>query len=343
MAVKLKKIADQVMVITGASSGIGLTTARMAAQRGARLMLIARNEGALRQLAHELHQHGKPMRYCVADVGDENDVRNAAQSTVQEFGGFDTWINDAGIGLYGKLLEVTTADHRRLFETNFWGTVYGSLEAARHLRQRGGAIINVGSEVSDRSLPILGMYAASKHAVKGFTDALRMELEAEGAPISVTLVKPSATDTPFPDHAKNYMDEEPALPEPIYAPEIVAEVILHCAQAPERDLYAGGTAKLHSLQEKFMPRVTDWIMERSLIPKMKSGRPANRADDALYGPTTGLRQRGQSPGRRRESSLYTRATMHPYVTALLMGGGALAATALARAAIAKQRRTHWKG
>ena len=241
------------------------------------------------------------------------------------------------MGIYGRLLDVTTDDHRRLFETNFWGVVYGSLEAARYLREHGGAIINIGSEVSDRSLPILGMYAASKQAVKGFTDALRMELEIESERVSVTLIKPSATDTPFAEHAKNYLDEEPALPEPIYAPEIVAEAILHCAENPVRDMYGGGAAKMHALEEKLMPRLTDRFMEKSLVAKMKSGRPANRADDALNHPTTGLRQRGQSPGKRRESSIFVRASMHPTLTALLVGGGALAAMSMATAAPAHRK------
>jgi short-subunit dehydrogenase len=337
MAIKLKRIRDQVIVITGASSGIGLTTARMAAQRGARLVLAARNEGALRQLEVELNRNGKRAAYVVADVGDEGAARQIARTAIEQFGRFDTWINGAGVGIYGRLLDVTTADHRRMFETNFWGLVYGSLEAARHLREHGGAIINIGSEVSDRSLPILGMYAASKQAVKGFTDALRMELEAESVPVSVTLVKPAATDTPFPDHAKNYLDEDPALPEPIYAPEIVAEVILHCAETPERDMYAGGVAKLHALEEKFIPRLTDRLMERSLIAKMKSGRPASHAAEALHHPTTGLRQRGQSPGKRRESSLFVRASMHRALTSLFIGCGALAAMSLATAAIANRR------
>jgi short-subunit dehydrogenase len=337
MSFKLKPVRDQVIVITGASSGIGLTTARMAAKRGARLVLVARNGGALRQLEAELNKDGKRAVHVVADVGYEAAAHRVAQTALEHFSRIDTWVNGAGIGIYGRLLDVTTEDHRRLFETNFWGVVYGSLEAARYLREHGGAIINIGSEVSDRAVPILGMYAASKQAVKGFTDALRMELEAESAPVSVTLIKPSATDTPFPDHARNYLDEEPALPEPIYAPEIVAEVILHCAENPERDMYGGGAAKVHALEEKFVPRLVDRLMERSLIPKMKSGRPANRADDALHHPTTGLRQRGQSPGKRRESSLFVRASMHPTLSALLMGGGALAAMSLATAAIANRR------
>jgi short-subunit dehydrogenase len=340
MAVKLKKLSDQVIVLTGASSGIGLVTARAAARRGARLVLAARNEGALRQLANEIEMNGGQAAYCTADVGDEAQVRAIARTATERFGAFDTWVNVAGVGLYGRLMEVPTPDSQRLFETNFWGTVFGSLEAARHLRHRGGAIINIGSEVSDRSLPILGMYAASKHAVKGFTDALRMELEAEGAPISVSLVKPSATDTPFAEHAKNYMAEEPALPEPIYAPEIVADVILHCAENPVRDMYASGIAKAHSLQEKFMPRITDWLMERTLIPKLKSGRPANRADDALEYPTTGLRERGESPGKRRESSMYVCASKHSTLTALLAVGTGLAAVAAVQGVLTREKNLH---
>lgn len=338
--VQLKRVRDQVIVLTGASSGIGLVTARAAARRGARLVLAARNEGALRQLAMEIELSGGQAAVCVADVGDEGQVRAIARTAMERFGGFDTWVNVAGVGLYGRLLEVPTPDSQKLFDTNFWGTVYGSLEAARSLRQRGGAIINIGSEVSDRSLPILGMYAASKHAVKGFTDALRMELEADGAPISVTLVKPSATDTPFAEHAKNYMAEEPALPAPIYAPEIVADVILHCAETPVRDMYAGGAAKIHAWQEKFMPRVTDWLMERTLIPKMKSGRPANRSDDALERPTTGLRERGESPGRRRESSLYVRAAKHSMLTTLLAVGGGLVVAGFVNHRIAEGNSSH---
>src|SRR5437588_7776655 len=114
MTVRLKKLKDQVMVLTGASSGIGLTTARMAAQRGARLVLAARNEEALRQLTDEIRRGGGEAAYVVADVGKEDDVRRIARKAVEQFGGFDTWVNDAGVGIYGGLLDVSTADMRRL-------------------------------------------------------------------------------------------------------------------------------------------------------------------------------------------------------------------------------------
>jgi NAD(P)-dependent dehydrogenase (short-subunit alcohol dehydrogenase family) len=342
MNVQLKKVAEQVIVLTGASSGIGLATARMAARHGARLVLAARNEDALRQLVGEIEQGGGQAVHVVADVGKEEDVRAITRTAVERFGGFDTWVNDAGGSLYGRLLDTPTADFRRLFDTNFWGVVYGALEAARHLGGRGGryggAIINLGSEVSDRSLPLQGMYASSKHAVKGFTDALRMELEEAGAPVSVTLVKPTAIDTPFPEHAQNYLDQEPALPPPLYAPEVVAEAILHCAETPERDVFVGGPAKAHSLMGVVAPRLTDWLMELFYFGKQKSGRAPNRADDALYAPTTGLRERGQSPGRVRESSLYTRAALHPVLTGALVLGAGLAVAALIGAAASDGRR-----
>jgi NAD(P)-dependent dehydrogenase (short-subunit alcohol dehydrogenase family) len=152
-------------------------------------------------------------------VGKEEDVHRLCQTAIRRFGQFDTWVNNAGTSIFGRLTEVPHEDSRRLFEMNFWGLVYGSLEAIKHFgeRKQAGALINVGSVLSDRAIPIQGMYCATKHAVKAFTDALRMELEAEGAPISVTLVKPSSIDTPFPKRAKNWMDQEPTLPPPIYS------------------------------------------------------------------------------------------------------------------------------
>src|SRR5207237_3691332 len=139
---------------------------------------------------------------------------------------------NAGVSVYGKLMDVPLADLRQLFETNFWGVVYGSRVACEYLRMRGGALINIGSTLSDRAIALQGIYSASKHAVKGFTDALRMELEEQGAPVSVTLIQPTSINTPFPRHAKNYMEAEATLPPPVYAPDVVADAILHCAENP---------------------------------------------------------------------------------------------------------------
>jgi len=184
MALKLKPIEEQVIVITGATSGIGLSTARMAAKRGAKLVLAARNEDALRRLRDEINEAGGECFYVAADVANEGDMKMIEAEAIAKFGTFDTWVNNAAVSIYGKLEEIPAEDLRQLFETNFWGVVYGSLTAARNLKITGGALINIGSTLSDRAIPLQGMYCASKHAVKGFTDSLRMELEAEGSPVS---------------------------------------------------------------------------------------------------------------------------------------------------------------
>jgi short-subunit dehydrogenase len=323
MGVQLKRLGEQVIVITGASSGIGLVTARMAARAGAKLVLAARSEEALRSITDEIIGRGGDAVHVVADVGREEDVRRVADAALGHFGGFDTWVNNAGVSIYGRVLDVSTEDHRQLFETNYWGVVYGSRAAASHLRGKGGAIINVGSSLSDRAIPLQGTYCASKHAVKGYTDALRMELEEEAAPVSVTLIKPSAIDTPYKDHAKNYLPVEPQNPPPVYAPETVAEAILHSAEHPERDVYVGAGGKVLSSSGNYAPRLTDKVMEAALFDMQQTERPAPEGRrDGLYGASEDPRERGGYEGHVAESSLYTKATLHLLVTgAILLGSG----------------------
>jgi short-subunit dehydrogenase len=336
MSAKLRNIKEQVMVITGATSGIGLTTARMAAERGAKLVLAARSADALDQLASELRTHGTQVATVAADVGQRADVERIGQAAMERFGRIDTWVNNAGISIFGRLEDIAPEDHERLFQTNFWGVVYGSLEAVKRMKTRGGgALINLGSEASDRAVPLQAMYSASKHAIKAFTDGLRMELESERAPISVTLIKPAAVDTMFTVHARNYMDKEPALPPPIYAPELVAEAILHAAQHPKRDVFVGGAAKMISVGGWTMPRVLDYYMRGTMFRQQKSdvdSAPGRR--DALYAPDPSQELR-QRKGMRRhvaEHSPYTAATLRPnrLLTAVLGGGALFAAWGLTR-------------
>jgi short-subunit dehydrogenase len=327
MSLQLKPVEEQVIVLTGATSGIGLVTARMATERGAKLVLTARNREALDKLREEINVNSGDAITVAADVGSEDDVVRIAAEAINAFGNFDTWINNAGVSIYGKLEEVPIEDSRQLFETNFWGVVNGSIVAARNLKLFGGAIINVGSTLSDRAIPLQGMYCASKHAVKGFTDALRMELEADKAPISVTLIKPSAIDTPYKEHAKNYLEVQPENPPPVYAPEAVAEAILHCAENPTRDVFVGAGGKAISTMGKYAPRVTDWYMESMMIDSQKTDRPAKvRPVESLYeSKDSRLKERGGYEGHVAESSLYTKATLHPIVagSAIAIGVGGL--------------------
>jgi len=334
MSVHLKKVSNQTIVITGATSGIGLATARMAAARGANLVLTARNDEALNALTAELEQNGRKAVSVAADVADEDALRAVSRLAVEAYGGFDTWINNAGVSVYGRIAEVTVEDHRRVFETNFWGVVLGSRIAAEHLAERGGALINIGSALSDRAIPLQGMYSASKHAVKGFTDAFRMELEAEGAPISITLIKPAAIDTPYTRHAKNYLESQPKNPAPVYAPDVVARAILHAAAHPIRDLFAGGGAAAISAAGHYAPRVTDRLMSRVMIKSQKSDRPARaRNAHALDKPGAGMDERGDYEGHVSETSLYTEAKLHPVLLGATLIAAGVAAAALARAIV----------
>jgi len=325
MKVKLKKLRDQVIVLTGASSGIGLVTARQAARAGARLVLAARSADELRRLADEINAQGGQALAVPTDVSREEDVQQLARAAVERFGGFDTWVNNAGVTTFGRVEEISTEDHRRLFEINFWGTVYGSLAAVRQLRARGGALVNVGSVASDRAFPLEGMYSASKHAVKGFTDALRMELEKDGAPVSVSLIKPTAIATPLPQHARNYLSDEPTLPPPVYAPELVAKAILHCAQYPERDVFVGGAAKVLASSGAMAPRLTDRMMETTMFSQQHTGEPIQSDPKGnLRRPSHDLKERGKFKRHIFERSVYTEARLHPFVAGAVVLGAGLA-------------------
>ena len=314
--VQLKPVAEQVIVITGASSGIGLVTARLAASRGARVVLVSRDGADLASVVAQIRAEGGQAEAVVADVADFDALRSAAERAVERFGAIDTWVNNAGVSIYGPIADVPLADARRLFETNYWGVVHGSLAAVAQLRERGGALINVGSVLSDTTMPLQGHYSASKHAVKGFTDALRLELENDDVPISVTLIKPAAIDTPYPEHAQNHLGVEPKHQPPVYEPAIVAEAILTSAESPRRDVKVGGAAKMFTTMETFAPRLADRFKLASSFSGQRGDEPA-RNDDTLYSPRAGDgRERGEYPGHVRSMSTYTTATLHPVATVL---------------------------
>ena len=322
MKVKLKPLAQQTIVITGASSGIGLCTARLAAERGARVVLAARNERDLRLAVDEITSHGGEAIHVAADVADEEQVARVADTAIERFGGFDTWVNDASVAIYGRLDEIPMEDKRRLFDVNFWGVINGTKHALRHLRVHGGALINIGSITSDAALPLLGIYSASKAAVKAYTDVLRMELEEEGAPVSVSLVKPASIDTPFFQKARNYMEHEPRPAPPVYDPKVVAEAILTCAERPVREVFVGGGAKMMSSMRRLSNTATEKVMEKTLFDAQQyDERATERRTDNLYAHVEhDGGERGDFPGHVMKSSLYTTAALHPVKTALAAAG-----------------------
>ncbi|GAA0654019.1 SDR family oxidoreductase [Brevundimonas lenta] len=314
----LKPLRNQSIVITGATSGIGLAVARRAARAGACVFLIARGESDLKALCEELQATGARAAWAVADVADYDALVEAAEKCRRLFGGFDTWVNNAGVSIFGVIRDTTLEDQRRLFETNYWGVVNGSLVAAERLRERpyGGAIINVGSTLSDAPMPVQGVYSASKHAVKGFTNALRMELINDGAPISVSLVKPAAVDSPYSKHARNLTGQAVQNPQPVYATHVVADTILYCASHAIREITVGGGGRLVASFYAALPGVAEPLFARFAPVLMRDKRSAYEPyDDGLYDPTEdGLDEEVYYPMVRQFSAL-AEVRKHPGITA----------------------------
>jgi short-subunit dehydrogenase len=328
MAVTLKPLSEQTIVITGASSGIGLATARRAAREGAKVLLVARNEDALREAVESIRLRGGKADFLAIDITTADAPERIGAKARSVFGGFDTWVNDAAVALYARLEETGIDEQRRVFDVGYFATVAASLYAARELTARGGgAIVNLGSILSDRTVPVQGAYSAMKHAVQGFTEAFRMEMEAEGRPISVTLIKPAAIDTPYPEHARNRMDKPARVPPVVYDPELVAKAICFAAAHPKRDLTVGGTGMAMTKMSNLLPRSADRFMEMFFKEEAQTiDTPATPgAKDNLFEPRKDGRERSNQDIYVRKQSLALEAQMRPWTTMAILGGVGVAA------------------
>ncbi|EIM27537.1 SDR family oxidoreductase [Microvirga lotononidis] len=340
MAVRQKPVEGQIVVITGASSGIGLATAHLFAERGVKgLVLVARNEDALRKIADEL-SHGRTRAIAVtADVSKREDLERVSRTAIETFGGFDTWVNDAAVAIYGNLTDIPMEDQRQLFDVNYWGVVNGSMIAADHLRRRGGTIINVGSVLSERAMILQTQYSAAKHAVKAFTDGLRMELANQDAPISVTLIKPSSIDTPYVEHARNYLDRGNAVPPPSYDPHLVAKAIVHAAEHQRREITIGFGGWVIGAMGKVAPHLIDKAMEWTGYASQTTDQPERPGmRDNLYRARQDGDMYSSLPGEPRQTSLLLEAQLHPFATAAVLATVAAGIAALFLPPLAGSRR-----
>jgi len=306
----MKPIAEQVVVITGASSGIGRASALAFGAQGASVVLAARNREALEHVAAEIEAGGGRAHVVVTDVAEWRQVERLAQEAVERFGRIDTWLNNAAVNEHASINDMTIEELERIIQVNLMGQIYGVKAALGPMRrQRSGTIINMGSAASDRAVPLHSAYVASKHAIAGFTDSIRLDLAHEKLPITVTLIQPGFLDTPFFHNARAKLNGHQSRPiPPIYAPEVVAETILFAATHPRRNLVVGGQAAMAIFLDKLSPGLVDKLMlARGAGFRLQTESQPDDRYDNLFEPTRGIGAvRGTWGDEAIESSFYTR-------------------------------------
>jgi NAD(P)-dependent dehydrogenase (short-subunit alcohol dehydrogenase family) len=279
----------------GASSGIGRETAVQFARRGARVVVAARDDEALVSVVEEVETEGGEAMAVTADTSDMSQVQAVADAAAARYGGFDTWVQAAAVAVYARFEQTTPDEFRRVLEVNLLGNVHAARAALPELRKRGaGAFISISSLEARRSFPYHSAYAASKHAIDGFLEALRVELRQEGVPINVTNVMPGSINTPLFDKARSRLGVKPMPIPPIYQPATVAPVILYAADHPARDLVAGGAAKALLATQRLSPRLLDAALTRIGFRTQLSDQPKQQyGPDNLDAPVRGW---GQAEG-----------------------------------------------
>jgi len=288
--VKLKPIENQVVVVMGASSGIGRETALRFAKRGAKIVVAARSEAGLRSLEGEIRELDGEATAVVADVSEFEQVEAVAQRAVDEYGRLDTWVHLAAVGLFAPFDQTQPEEFRRVVEVDLMGQVYGAMIALPRIKREGrGALVHISSVVAKRSAPLQSAYSASKHGVDGFLESLRVELLQEGwNSISVTNVMPAAINTPFFAKARTKLGVKPKGFPPSYQPSVVADAILYCAEKAPREIVAGGAGKGMLLTQRLSPRLMDALMVRGGFGSQMTVEPKSTADpDGLFAPMEG--------------------------------------------------------
>ncbi|MFI6267089.1 SDR family oxidoreductase [Micromonospora sp. NPDC051006] len=323
-----RSLDEATVVVTGASSGIGTATAYALARRGAAVVLAARSESALTQVAQRCRELGGRALVVPTDVTDAASVEQLADRAAAEFGRIDGWINNAAVGVVGLFDEIPVAEFRRVLEVNLLGTVHGLRAALPYLGAAGGGVVvNNASVLAEVAMPYQSAYNATKHAIRGLADTVRQELRVTGrGDISICTVLPATIDTPFFRHTANHTGRELVPPPPIYPPETVAATIVRLLRRPRREAYAGGAARLIGLQWRLAPalaeRALGWYAHRTQFG------PGSRAD------STGNVFRADAEGRR-EGGWYGRRRQLVRMTAAF--GLAAAGTAVGTMAARTRR------
>ena len=323
--VQLKPVEEQVVVLMGASSGIGRETALRFAKRGAKVVVSARGEQGLDSLVDEIRRGGGETVAIPPEVTDFEQVKAVADRTVEEYGRLDTWVHLAAVGLFATFEQTTPEEFERVIDVNLMGQVYGAMAALPHLKREGrGALIHISSVEAKRSFPFHSAYGASKHGIDGFLEALRVELKHEGWPISVTQVMPGTINTPFFDKGRTKLGVKPVGIPPIYEPETVSNIILYAAENPARDLVSGGAAQALIINQRLSPRMLDAVLttRAGFSPQLTEEPRSEGEPDNLYSPIRG-HDTAKNGFRALSRSFYNWLEMHPVVRRVVAAGMAL--------------------
>lgn len=279
----------KVVVITGASAGVGRATARRFAQAGARIGLLARGVDGLEAAQREAAELGGEAIAIPTDVSDPAQVQLAADKVEQKFGPIDIWINNAMVSVISPFREMTLEEFRRVTEVTYLGTVNGTMAALKRMLPRDhGCIVQVGSALAYRSIPLQSAYCGAKHAIRGFTDSLRSELIHDGSRVHLTMVQLAAINTPQFDWIKNHMPRKPRPCGPIYQPEVPAQAIYWAAHARRREISVGVPAAKAILGNKFIPGILDHYLAKAAIGGQQTKQLRDPAQkDNLWSPVPG--------------------------------------------------------
>jgi NAD(P)-dependent dehydrogenase (short-subunit alcohol dehydrogenase family) len=283
---------SRTVVLTGASAGVGRATAREFGRRGDKVALLARNRDALEAAAEEIRREGGTALAIPTDVADPEQVEAAAARAEAELGPIDVWVNDAMASVFARVWDIDPAEFRRVTEVSYLGAVYGTMAALKRMRPRNrGAIVEVGSALAYRGIPLQSAYCGSKHGIKGFTESLRTELMAENSGVHVTMVHLPGLNTTQFELVRTRLPRTPRPVAPVYQPEVAARAIVHAADHPKRRAYwVGGSTVMTIIGNRLAPWFADWYLAKTGIKGQQTDKPADehrKHTDYLFEPVPG--------------------------------------------------------
>ncbi|MFQ4137557.1 SDR family oxidoreductase [Nodosilinea sp. PGN35] len=289
---ELKPLDQQIVVVVGASSGIGRDAAQSLAQRGAKVVAAARNANGLASLLGEIRQGGGEAIAVTADVAEFEQVGAIAEAAIASFGRIDTWVQCAAAGMLAPFDAITIEEFRRVVDVTLMGQVYGAKVALPYLKQTGrGSFIAISSMEGRRALPLQSAYSTAKHGLEGFLEALRVELEHEGHAINVTSIKPAVINTPFYNHMRTKIGFKPTGIPPYYEPRLVTEAILYAAEHPTRDYIVGDVGRLLDWFQRLSPGLVDFALAQIGFQGQRTDDiKTSHAPDGLFEPMAGYEQ-----------------------------------------------------